>query len=109
MRADVRVLNRLAYVFIVSLLVILRRLYDVGDMDQAASHYACRSESNRLAGLGRCPGGGVNYVPSIAEGMGRRFAHILAVSTLYGEVFRMLAISRTGIFNRVACAVGVAA
>jgi len=99
-------LSRLACIFKVSKLVILRRLFDVGRIDRAWSaeveHLQARAQQ----------GGGGNFYNTTRSRVGRRFAHALISSTLEGQTlyrgaFRMLGVSKPEAFNALGREVGV--
>ena len=98
-------LARLARVFKVSTLVVLRRLLDVGQLGQAAFRRAYSDELQRLADLRQTSGG--DFYRTTTARVSRRFGRALVESTLegrtlYREAFRMLGISRTSTFNEFA-------
>lgn len=103
-------LRRLARIFKVSTLVILRRLLDAGWFDRAAFDVAWEAERARLHAI-RSNSGGDFYNTTIAR-VSRRFTHALTASTLegqtlYRDAFRMLGIKKTETFNNLCREVGV--
>jgi Zn-dependent peptidase ImmA (M78 family)/transcriptional regulator with XRE-family HTH domain len=104
-------LQRLARHFKVSTLVLLRRMLDVGWLNQDAFWRAYRDEEARLkALLARNTGGGDFYRTTVAR-VSRRFAQSLVASTLegrtlYRDAFRMLGITKPGTFNELGRTLG---
>ena len=104
-------LPRLARIFKVSTLVVLRRLFDVGRLDRATFDAAWNEEVERLRAFDRGRGGGDFYRTTPVR-VSRRFVRALVVSTiegqtLYRDAFRMLGISKTSTFNNLGRKVGV--
>ena len=106
-------LSRLARIFKVSTLVILRRLLDANWLARDAFDLAWQEEVEHLRGLmqDKGSGGGDFYSTTLAR-VSRRFASALVVSTLeghtsYSDAFRMLGISRTETLNKIGREVGV--
>jgi Zn-dependent peptidase ImmA (M78 family) len=102
---------RLARVFKVSTLVILRRAHDAGGLtwDQLGVEYD--REVARLTAMPRGSGG--NFYLTQAARVSKRFARALVVSTLEGETlyrdaFRMLGFSKVETFQRLGHSLGVA-
>ena len=105
-------LPRLARIFKVSRLVILRRLLDAGWLTRERFDDAWVQENRRLRMLVRADSTGGNYHRTTVARVGRRFAHALVVSTLegqtlYRDAFRMLGIKKTATLNALGRAVGV--
>ena len=106
-------LARLARVFRVSTLVILRRLLDAGWLTRDCFNDAWEEEHERLRTRVRAGSlGGGNFHRTTAARVGRRFTRALVVSTLegqtlYRDAFRMLGIRKTGTFNSLGREVGV--
>jgi Zn-dependent peptidase ImmA (M78 family) len=103
--ALVDTLARLARVFKVSTLVILRRLFDAGQIAQTVFRDAYATELRRLADLRQASGG--DFYRTTTARVSRRFGRALVESTLegrtlYRDAFRMLGISKTGTFNEFA-------
>ena len=107
-------LIRLVRIFKVSRLVMLRRLLDTGWLDRAAFNEAWNQEVQHLRELARHSrdaGSGGDFYRTTISRVGRSFARALAVSTLEGQTlrrdaFRMLGISKTATFDRIARDVG---
>ena len=103
---------RLARVFKVSSLVILRRLLDAERIDRERFDAAWQHELERLqVRRERDAGGGDFYRTTLAR-VGRRFAQALVVSTLEGQTlyrdsFRLLGIRKTATFNRLGLEMGL--
>ncbi len=103
---------RLARVFKVSSLVILRRLLDAGRIDRERFDAAWAHELDRLRALGERDGSGGNFYRTTLARVGRRFAQALVVSTLEGQTlyrdsFRLLGIRKTATFNRLGLEMGL--
>jgi len=100
-------LGRLARVFKVSSLVILRRLLDAEVLAQKDFSLAWEGESERLRRLSRkkSPGGGDFYRSTVAR-VGRRFARAIITSTingktLYRDAFHLLGIKKSETLSRL--------
>ena len=105
-------LPRLARIFKVSRLVILRRLLDASWFSRKRFDDAWVQENRRLRMLARADSTGGNYHRTTVARVGRRFAHALVVSTLegqtlYRDAFRMLGIKKTATLNALGREVGV--
>ncbi|RIK92616.1 MAG: DNA-binding protein [Proteobacteria bacterium] len=104
-------MQRLARLFKVSTLVILRRLLDVGALDRAAFDREWTNERARLRELARSDAGGGDFYRTTLSRVSRRFARALVESTLegqtlYRDAFRMLGIKKTETFNNIGREVG---
>ena len=104
-------LSRLARIFKVSTLVILRRLLDAGWLTRERFDAAWVQENERLRQLAQAGSGGDFYRTTVAR-VGRRFARALVVSTLegqtlYRDAFRMLGVRKTETFNNLGREAGV--
>ena len=105
-------LARLARVFKVSTLVILRRLLDADWLDRGRFDAAWAQESARLRTLAQRGSDGGDFYRTTLSRVSRRFAHALVVSTLegqtlYRDAYRMLGVSKAETFNRLGREVGV--
>ena len=105
-------LSRLARVFKVSSLVILRRLLDAKRLDRPSFDAAWAKERKRLQTLAQTGSGGGNFYHTTLSRVSRRFARALVVSTLegrtlYRDACRMLGVSRMETFNNLGREVGV--
>ncbi len=103
--------NRLARNFKVSTLVILRRIYDVGDLKKDEFWKAYNEELERLLALPTGAGG--NFYLTQAARVSKRFARTLISSTLegqtlYRDAFRMLGFSKLETFRDLGHTLGVA-
>ena len=90
-------LNRLARRFKVSTLVVLRRVFDAGELGRDASTSAYRHELDRLRRIPKTGGGA--FHPTLKTRVGHRFGVAMAMSTLGGrtsfsESFRLLGIRK---------------
>lgn len=89
--------SRLAGRFKVSTLVILRRIHDVGGLNQQEFWEAYHAEVKRLQAIPRGSGG--NFYLTQAARVSKRFAAALVANTLegqtrYNDAFRMLGFSK---------------
>jgi len=106
-------LLRLARVFKVSTLVVLRRLLDAGWIDRARFDITWAAEVEHLRHLTQQGGsGGGDFYRTTLSRVSHRFARALVVSTLegqtlYRDAFRMLGVSKTATFNNLGREVGV--
>ena len=105
-------LSRLARVFKVSTLVVLRRLLDVGLLDRDDFDTAWSGELAHLRTLAQRGGGGGDFYRTTLSRVSRRFARAVVGSTLegqtlYRDAFRMLGVSKTETFNRLGREVGL--
>jgi len=104
-------INRLARYFKVSTLVILRRIYDAGNLKKDQFWKAYHEELERLSAI---PGGsGGNFYLTQAARVSKRFARALVASTLEGQTlhrdaFRMLGFSKLETFRDLGRSLGVA-
>lgn len=103
-------MERLARLFKVSTLVVLRRLHDAGRLseDEMWEHY--RSELERLMALPRTSGG--NFYLTQPVRVSKRFARALVASTLegntlYRDAFKMLGVSKASTFTQLGHSLGV--
>lgn len=105
-------LERLAHVYKVSTLVILRRVFDAGFMDEQELRKAYRQELDRVRSLERRVAGGGDFYRTLGVRVGRRFAEAVVVNTLEGytlfeEAFRLLGIRKSSTFYSAARELGV--
>ena len=104
---------RLARVFKVSTLVVIRRLHDAGRLEQQEMWRLYRAELERLRSRGRTSSsGGGNYYLSQRARVGRRFARAVCASTWEGrssftEAFRLLSVRKMETFRKLGETVGV--
>ena len=103
--------NRLARIFKVSTLVILRRIHDVQGLDRDDFWSAYWQEVERLRRLPKRSGG--NPIRNVGARVSKRLARELIVSTLegrtsYTESFRLLGVKKLSTFERVAESLGLA-
>jgi Zn-dependent peptidase ImmA (M78 family) len=102
--------NRLARVFKVSALVVLRRIYDAKGITKDQFWQAYHEELERLSSLPSGSGG--NYYLTQAARVSKRFARALVSSTLEGQTlhrdaFRMLGFSKLETFKDLGRSLGV--
>jgi len=105
-------LSRLARMFKVSTLVILRRLVDTNWIDRAYFDIAWTAEIKHLSQRSKQGGSSGDFYRTTLARVSRRFVQALVVSTLegqtlYRDAFRMLGISKTETFNNLGREVGV--
>lgn len=103
--------DRLARLFKVSTLVVLRRIHDVGGLSRDELRHAYQQEVDRLRDLQRSRGGG-NAIRNVGPRVSKRLARALVVSTLegrtsYTESFRLLGVRKLSTFESVAQSLGV--
>jgi len=117
LRADTPIedeIQRLARIFKVSTLVVLRRLFDARFIDQAALWQNYRDELARIRALDRGGTGGGDFYRTLGARTGKRFARAVLSSTLEGQTlfqdaFRMLGVRKTATFYEAARELGVMA
>lgn len=105
-------MQRLARLFKVSTLVILRRIFDTGAIDRETLWENYREELARLRKLDRSGAGGGNFYRTLGVRVSKRFARALVGSTLEGQTlfrdaFRMLGIKKSATFYQAAREFGV--
>jgi len=103
-------MSRLARVFKVSTLVVLRRLADVGVLTREEMWAAYKDEVARL--LPRSASSGGDFYLTQAARVGKRFARALVTSTLegrtlYTEAFQLLGFSKLATFQELGKSLGV--
>lgn len=103
--------KRLARRFKVSTLVVLRRIHDVGGLDDRLFWTAYRDEEQRLKSFPRGSGG--DFYLTQAARVSKRFARALVASTLEGQTlhrdaFRLLGFSKVETFHQLGQSLGVA-
>ena len=104
-------LNRLAGIFKVSTLVVLRRLYDARKMQREQFWTAYDDELQRLQSFSRSSSGG-NFYNTTASRVSKRFARAIIGSTLEGrasftEAFRLLGFKKLKALHDLGRTVGV--
>lgn len=103
-------LIRLARRFKVSLLVILRRIHDMGGLPRDEFRAIYDVELQRLKAIPRSSGG--SFYPTQTARVSSRFARAVIASTLEGrtsftESFRLLGFRKTGTFDKLARQLGI--
>lgn len=103
--------QRLATIYKVSTLVILRRMRDVGGLSDNRYWEAYKAELARLRRPGASKGG--DFYRSQAARVGKRFARALVISTMEGQTlhrdaFRLLGFSKFETFQKLGHSLGVA-
>ena len=103
--------DRLARIFKVSTLVILRRVFDLGELDREQFQREYETELKRLLKYSRQSDGG-NFYQTLNARVGRRFSLALITRTLegnnsYTETFQLLGISKDATFRKFAENLGV--
>ena len=96
-------MQRLARWFKVSTLVILRRLFDLGALDEETLWRVYREELERVKALSTREGGGGDFYNSLGARVSKRFDSAVVASTLEGQTaftdaFRMLGIKKSATF-----------
>lgn len=104
-------IQRLARIFKVSTLVVLRRVFDAGFIDRATLWQTYQEELNRIRLLDSSSGGG-NFYRTLGARTGKRFARAVLSSalegqTLFQDAFRMLGVRKTATFYEAAREMGV--
>jgi Zn-dependent peptidase ImmA (M78 family) len=104
--------RRLARVFKVSTLVVLRRVFDARYIGRDEFNEAYRTELQRLLSIRRGDGGG-NFYWTQAARVGKRFARAIVASalegqTLHRDAFRLLGFSKLSTFRELGHSLGVA-
>ncbi|MDO4681933.1 MAG: ImmA/IrrE family metallo-endopeptidase [Lautropia sp.] len=107
-------MQRLARSFKVSTLVILRRLFDAGHLDESGLWHHYRQEQDRLQEImQQRKGSGGDFYRSLAVRASKRFSRALISSTLEGgtlfrDAFQMLGIRSSRTFHKTARELSVA-
>lgn len=107
-------LQRLARIYRVSTLVVLRRIYDGGYLDSATFGRQYEEEFQRVLGhLREGGGGGGNFYNTLPVRVSKRFARAVVVSTLEGQTlhrdaFRMLGLRKHSTFRELTHSLGIA-
>ncbi|TAL90286.1 MAG: ImmA/IrrE family metallo-endopeptidase [Rhodanobacter sp.] len=108
-------IQRLARVFKVSTLVVLRRLFDAGYINEATLWQQYREEENRLRKLKeRKDQSGGDFYRSLGARASKRFSRAVVSSALEGmtsfsEANRLLGVRKAATFNQLAHELGVTA
>lgn len=105
-------LNRLARIFKVSTLVVLRRIYDAGKMPRNAFWAAYDEEVNRLGSIAATISSGGNFYYTTASRVGKRFARAIIGSALEGrasfsEALHLLGFKKMATFKDLGRSVGL--
>ena len=105
-------MQRLARRFKVSTLVIVRRLFDLGVIDQEAFQVIYCAELEHVKARESREGSGGDFYNTLSARTGKRFVRALVASTLEGqtqftEAFRMLGIKKTATFYEKARRLGL--
>jgi Zn-dependent peptidase ImmA (M78 family) len=105
-------LDRLARLFKVSTLVILRRIHDASGLDKEEFWREYEKELKRLLAISK--GGGGNFYLTQAARVSKRFARAIVISTLEGQTlhrdaFRMLGFTKFDTFQKLGRSLGVMA
>lgn len=102
--------NRLARMFKVSNLVILRRIHDAGGLSPEQLWKAYEEERQRLSVISKGSGG--DFYLTLGARVSKRFARALVVSTMEGrssftEAFRLLGFKKMATFHALGHSLGV--
>jgi|SRR6185369_6517488 len=105
-------LDRLARLFKVSTLVVLRRIHDAGGLTKNEFWREYEKELERVLAISKSSGG--NFYLTQAARVSKRFARALVISTLEGQTlhrdaFRMLGFAKFDTFQKLARSLGVMA
>jgi Zn-dependent peptidase ImmA (M78 family) len=103
-------LDRLARYFKVSTLVILRRMFDVGELTKEQFWQSYEQELARLLAIPKSSGG--DFYLTQGARVGKRFARALIASTLEGQTlhrdaFKLLGFSKLSTFRELGHSLGV--
>jgi Zn-dependent peptidase ImmA (M78 family) len=106
-------MQRLARVFKVSTLVILRRMHDAGGLDRERFWTLYQTEVKRLREMMAQKAGGGDYYRTTASRVSHRFTRAIVTSALEGrstftEAFRLLGCRKMSTFTELGYHVGVA-
>lgn len=107
---DLEELNRLARLFKVSTLVILRCIYEMGQLDKDEFWSVYGKETDRLQQY--AGGSGGNYYTNVVARASERLARSLVVSALEGRTsftaaLHLLDIKKTSVFQKIARNLGI--
>jgi Zn-dependent peptidase ImmA (M78 family)/transcriptional regulator with XRE-family HTH domain len=102
--------NRLARLFKVSTLVVLRRIHDAGGLTRDEFWEAYEEELERLRVIRK--GGGAGFRLTLSARVSKRFVRALMASTLEGrssftEAFRLVGFKKMAAFREMECSVGM--
>lgn len=105
-------IQRLARSFKVSTLVVLRRLFDAGFIDEEGLWDSFHEELARIRAIDRVALGGGDFYRTLGARTGKRFARAVLSSalegqTLFRDAFRMLGVRKTSTFYEAARELGV--
>ncbi|WFE45977.1 XRE family transcriptional regulator [Verrucosispora sp. WMMD1129] len=106
-------LQRLARLYKVSTLVVLRRIFDAGFMQERQFNRAFEEELERVLALMNRQSGGGNFYTTLPVRVSRRFARSVVADTLeggtlYRDAFRLLGFKKTSTFEQLSESLGVA-
>jgi Zn-dependent peptidase ImmA (M78 family) len=98
---------RLAYLFKVSTLVVLRRLFDAGFVEEGQFRQIYNEEIKKSKDFEKKNGKGGDFYRTLGTRIGKRFARAVLASTLEGQTlfrdaFRLLGIKKTVTFYQTA-------
>lgn len=102
--------NRLAKIFKISTLVIIRRLYDCGCISKEIYDHTYAAELKGLLEITKGKGG--NYYATQPARVSKRFARALIVSTLEGQTlhrdaFQLLGLKKMSTFHELSARLGI--
>jgi len=100
-------MNRLAHIFKVSTLVILRRIYEIGAINREEFQQAYQKQLVYLRKLERRSEGGGNFYHTLNSRVSKTFAQSVVISalegqTLFRDAFQLLNIRKQETFNKFA-------
>lgn len=105
-------IQRLARIYKVSTLVVLRRLFDAGFINEGELSTYYKEELERIRNLELKKSNGGDFYRTLGVRTGKRFARAVVSSalegqTLFQDAFRMLGVRKSATFYQVAHALGV--
>jgi len=103
--------QRLAHVFKVSTLVVLRRMFDTRALTRNEFEEAYRAEVDRLKRLAERSQEGGDFYATLGARLGRRFARAVVASaleghTLFRDAYRLMGIKKESTFQKAAVKLG---
>jgi Zn-dependent peptidase ImmA (M78 family) len=104
--------QRLARIFKVSTLVMLRRIYDVGGSNREQFWAAYNAELEHLKNVAESTGGGGDFYLTLGARVGKRFSRAIVTSVLEGrssftDAFRLLGFKKMATFQSLVQELGI--
>ncbi len=105
-------IRRLARIFKVSTLVVLRRIFDTGALEKEIFWNVYQADADRLRNLASRGTGGGDFYRTLNARISKRFAEAVVLSTLEGQTlfrdaFQMLGVRKQETFDKFAHSLGV--